>query len=147
MVGADFITGKAVSYKTPSILQHQGFLGAQTTQVDVCSAVTDGGHIFVDRHSCSYGQLLNEVSGTAHAEPFNIDPAVNIDRLRANFFRGRNVGARYNNLLNCCSRLACWRCEYRLLRLRLNSERKSYSGYCEITDSVAASLGRGALAV
>ena len=49
MVGADFITGKAVGCDTPSVLQHQGFLGQQTTQVDFCSAITDGGQILIDR--------------------------------------------------------------------------------------------------
>ena len=47
--------------------------------------------IFIDRRSSSHGQLLNKVSGTAHAEPFDVDPAIGIDRLWADFFSGRNV--------------------------------------------------------
>ena len=74
MVRADFITGKAVSRETPSILQHQGFLGTQTTQVDVCSAVTEGGQILIDRYSGNHGQLEDQVSGVAHTELGNKIP-------------------------------------------------------------------------
>ena len=91
MVGADFITGKAVSRETPSVLQDQGFLGQQTTQVDFCSAITDGGQILIDRRASSYGQLLNEVSGTPHTEPEDVVPAIGIDRLWTYFFRSRNI--------------------------------------------------------
>ena len=48
-IGADFITGKTVSRETPSVLQDQGFFGTKTTQVDFCSAITDGIYILIDR--------------------------------------------------------------------------------------------------
>ena len=64
MVGADFITGKAVSCDTPSVLQHQGFLGQQTTQVDFCSAITDGGQILIDR--CSIQPWATSEQGQWH---------------------------------------------------------------------------------
>jgi Outer membrane cobalamin receptor protein len=47
--------------------------------------------IFIDRRSSSNGQLLNKVSGTAHTEPFDVDLAIGVHRLRADFFSGRNV--------------------------------------------------------
>ena len=91
MVGADFITGEAVSCETTSVLQHQSFLGKKTTQVDFCSAVTDGGQILINRCSIHHGQLLNKVSGTAHAKPEDVIPAIGIDRLWSYFFSSRNV--------------------------------------------------------
>ena len=91
MVGAYFITGKAVGCDTPSVLQHQGFLGQQTTQVDFCSAITDGGQILIDRRASSHGQRLNKISGTAHTEPEDVIPAIGVDRLWPYLFSGGNI--------------------------------------------------------
>ena len=41
-IEADFITGKAVSRETSPVLQHKGFFGIKTAQVDFRSAITDG---------------------------------------------------------------------------------------------------------
>jgi hypothetical protein len=54
-------------------------------------ATAEGVYILIDRRSSSHGQLLNKVSGTTDAEPFDVGPAIGIDRLRPDFFSGRNV--------------------------------------------------------
>ena len=85
------ITGKTISRETASVLQHKGFFGSKTTQVDFRSAITEDVYIFIDRRSSNHRQLLNKVSGTAHTEPVDVVPAIGIDRLRTDFFSGRNV--------------------------------------------------------
>src|SRR5438874_6043699 len=85
------IAGKTVRRETASVLQHKGFLGRKTAQVDFRLAITDGVYVFIDRRPSSHRQFLNKISGTAHAEPGNIITAVGIDRLWPDFFSGRNV--------------------------------------------------------
>ena len=88
MVGAT-LNRQSRRCEATSILQHQGFLGSKTAQVDFCPAITDRGHIFIDRRAINRGQLLNKVSGTAHAEPGDVAPAIGVDRLWPYFFSGR----------------------------------------------------------
>src|SRR5206468_12762290 len=102
------IAGKTISRETTSVLQHKSFFGSKTTQIDFRLAITEGIYVFIDRRSGSRGQLLNKVSGTAHTEPLDIDLAIGVDRLRPDFFRGRNVRASYDNLERCSNRLAAW---------------------------------------
>ena len=85
------ITGKTISRETASVLQHKSFFGTKTAQIDFRLAITEDIYVFIDRRSCNRGQLLNKVSGTAHAEPVDIVPAIGIDRLRPDFFSSRNV--------------------------------------------------------
>src|SRR5436190_5105103 len=97
-IEADIKPGKTVRRETTSILQHEGFFGSKTAQVDLRLATADGVYIFIDRRSSSHGQLLNKVSGTAHAESFDVGLAIGIDGLWPNFFRGSDVCAGHNNL-------------------------------------------------
>src|SRR5205823_11077169 len=76
------IAGKTIRRETASVLQHKSFFGSKTTQVDVCSAITDAVKVFIDRRSSSHGQFLNKISGTAHAEARDTLPAISIDRVR-----------------------------------------------------------------
>ena len=90
-IAADVVTGKAVSRDTPSILQDERFFGKKTTQVDFRSAITEDVYTVIDGGSGNHRQLLNKVSGIAHTEPFDIHPAIGVDRLWTNFFSRRDV--------------------------------------------------------
>src|SRR5439155_13362350 len=105
------IAGKTIRREPASVLQHKSFFGSKTTQIDFRLAITEGVYIFIDRRSSSHGQFLNKVSGTAHAEPLDIDLAIGIDWLGPDFFSSRNVRARDDNLLDYSASLArrLWR--------------------------------------
>src|SRR4029453_1014416 len=87
----DCITGKTVRRETPSILQNKGFFGTKATQIDFRLAITEGIYVLIDRRSGNHGQLLNKVSSITHTEPFDIDPAIGVDRLWPDFFGSRNI--------------------------------------------------------
>src|SRR4029077_14192072 len=49
------IASKTIGGETTSVLQHKSFFGSKTTQVDVCTTITDAVKVFIDRRSSSHG--------------------------------------------------------------------------------------------
>src|SRR5205823_4509034 len=132
---------------TFAVNQYEGFFGQQAAQIELDRTITAIADVLVDGAACFLRQKSCQVRCIADAQLFDVCWTIRIHRIRADFFRGRNVRARHDNLLNRYPRLASPRPERSLLRLGLNNRTKSHCDHRETEAAVAASLCRGALAL
>src|SRR5438094_782878 len=84
----------------------QGFFAQQAAQVELDSTVTAIANVQIDGAACFLRQKSCQVRCIADAQFFDVCSTIGVHWVRADFFRGRNVRARDNNLLNCYPRLA-----------------------------------------
>src|SRR5207248_11450704 len=91
---------------TFSVNEHEGFFGQQAARGEVDSAVAAIGDVQVGGAARLLRQESCQVRCIADAQFLNICRTICIYRVRADFFRGRNVRAGDDNFLDCNARLA-----------------------------------------
>ena len=85
------VAGETNVGETTAILQDESLLRSDAAQVDARAAVTTVGVVFVHARSGGRRDLLNQIRGTAHTKAGDVVAAISIDRIRPDFFRGRNI--------------------------------------------------------
>src|SRR5436190_2460826 len=92
---------------TFSVNEHQGFFGQQAAQVELDSTVTTNA-VEVDGAASFLWQKRCQVGSVADAQFLDVCRTIRIHWIRARLFRGRDVRARHNNLLDGNARLTNW---------------------------------------
>src|SRR5207247_8229672 len=83
------------------VYQNQGFLAQQGAQVELDSTVTTIADVEVDGAASFLRQKSCQVRSVADAQFLDVCRTIGVHWIGTDFFRGRDVRARHNNLHYC----------------------------------------------